>query len=619
MTTPSDDTRLAREVIAELWSKVVERLDKGEILITNRHYQKAMEADFKSIAGDTPTPDERQSLNRMIAEVNRKYPETYVAKGVINAVGRAFEEGVQQLNWSVAQIQQSGARSIRRFAQLDEVLDLLEEARIRPDQVDLLGCVKNVLREMESKLPKPAATVAVKEVNRKRGSKRKTDPAAENLAAKNRSLVSGAELMEAVKAGEVDKEEVLRRTLEQKKRSAEIEAAEVAAIPERVEGYVERGLITEDEGNKIRRLNSLDEKRRRGQIDDREFSRVRNSILSGQARDELDRRVREVVGEQARYLEVFDSMTNLDSGLDDALRFLIRFKEGVVAEAGSDVDLNPIVEDLTENTELLQSVIALMDRIDPEIRMMSARLPPYNQVMKRGMEKIANLTIEISFVDDLRNLDLDGMSQLLNSTDKEIRVRAAADLRCLVSLIDHVSKKTRFRKEIRMLKIALTLREFFQTIQDPVQARKQAESFLNLRVRRLYPDLSGSELKEMQQRGVQMLDSIEQEVRQERSAAAKNNYFADSQPSVSATAGDGGRDLDLTEDEERSGVQIGRVEIRVAGSTRRVPYKIMVDPDEPGAYVIARRDPSSGDLVPQRRRGSKRVVEKDRDGIWQMV
>ena len=618
MTSPPEKTRLDRDVIALLWSKVVERLDKGEVLITNLHYQEAMEEDFGHINGGAPTEAKKLSINRMIAEVNRKYPETYVAKGVINAVGRAFEEGVQQLNWSVAQIQERGARSIRRFTQLDEVLDLLDEANIRPDQVDLLGCVKNVLREMESKLPKPAATVSVKEVNRKRKTKTRPRSVEREADAGSRSLVTGSELMEAVQNGEVNRDELIERSLQQKKRSAEIEAAEMAAAPERVQAYVERGLITEDEGNKVRRLNTLYEKRRRGQIDDRDFSRVRNSILSGQARDELDRRVREVVSGHLRYLEVFDSMKRIDERFDDALRFLIYYKECVVAEKDSQVDLTPVIETLTGNTELLQSLIAIMDRTDAEIRMMSVRLPPYNQAMKRGMEKIANLTIQGTFVDDLRNLELGSMSELLNSTDKEIRARSAADLRCLVSLIDHLTKKTRFRKEIRMLKIGLTLREFFQSIADPEKARQQAESYLNMRVRRLYPDMVGSELSEIQQRGAEMLDTIEQEVREEQSSAPQSSYFADSQPSGSTEKGEG-RDLDLTEDEERSGVQIGRVEIRVAGTSRRVPYKIMIDPDEPGTYVIARRDPATGELVPQRRRGSKRVVERDREGVWHVT
>jgi hypothetical protein len=51
--------------------------------------------------------------------------------------------------------------------------------------------------------------------------------------------------------------------------------------------------------------------------------------------------------------------------------------------------------------------------------------------------------------------------------------------------------------------------------------------------------------------------------------------------------------------------------MRVAGNTRRVPYKIMPDIEEPERFVIAQRDPDTEELVPQMRRGAKRFVEKN--------
>ena len=49
-----------------------------------------------------------------------------------------------------------------------------------------------------------------------------------------------------------------------------------------------------------------------------------------------------------------------------------------------------------------------------------------------------------------------------------------------------------------------------------------------------------------------------------------------------------------------------RIEMCVAGSTRRIPTKIM-------------RDPETQELVPAKRRGAKRVVERNRDGYWAEV
>ena len=76
----------------------------------------------------------------------------------------------------------------------------------------------------------------------------------------------------------------------------------------------------------------------------------------------------------------------------------------------------------------------------------------------------------------------------------------------------------------------------------------------------------------------------------------------------------------MTDEEKQRGVIVGRVEMRVAGNTRRVPYKIMPDEEEPDRFVISQLDPDTGELVPHMRRGVKRFVEKDAtDGSWKQV
>jgi hypothetical protein len=241
--------------------------------------------------------------------------------------------------------------------------------------------------------------------------------------------------------------------------------------------------------------------------------------------------------------------------------------------------------------------------------------------MGRGLEKIGNLTIEEAYIEDLRNLSGDDISERLNSPDQMIRVRPAADMRCFVSLIDHVSKKTPFRKEIRTLRISKNLEDFFRTTTDLKEARHQAEDFLNRRLKRLFPDMTADETAEIQQRGAKMIDNIEQQVIEDRQAAveAERQKRAEAAEKPKQEKGGEGDDMELSEDERNLGVQIGRVEMRVAGNTRRVPYKVMPDPDNMETYVIVQRDPDTGELVPQRRRGSKRVVEKDREGIWHVV
>ena len=58
-----------------------------------------------------------------------------------------------------------------------------------------------------------------------------------------------------------------------------------------------------------------------------------------------------------------------------------------------------------------------------------------------------------SFWEGLRTLDIDQVSERLNSIDTEVRVRPVADMRCLISLVDHTIKRTRFRKEVRVIRM----------------------------------------------------------------------------------------------------------------------------------------------------------------------
>ena len=86
-----------------------------------------------------------------------------------------------------------------------------------------------------------------------------------------------------------------------------------------------------------------------------------------------------------------------------------------------------------------------------------------------------------------------------------------------------------------------------------------------------------------------------------------------------AASGDGaGDDETLSEEEEQMGVQIHRIAVRVAGRTRNILYKVMPDADDASKFVIVHKDLESGEMVPVRRRGQKRFVQRGRDG-WELA
>jgi len=231
--------------------------------------------------------------------------------------------------------------------------------------------------------------------------------------------------------------------------------------------------------------------------------------------------------------------------------------------------------------------------------------------MGRELEKIANLTVERSFVKDLRTQSIEAFAERLSSIDRNERVRPAADLRSFLNLIDHVVQPTRFRRKIVLLRVGQMLEENANSLEDIIlsateagAAARQAERFIDQRLERLFPDLSDDEKREVRQRCASFIKALELRL----SAAAKADVAEESREDPSQ----------LTDEEKKMGLQMGRVEMRVAGKTRLVPQKLMPDPDDEEQFVIAARDPDSGGYVPQLRRGVKRYVERTREGHWKI-
>ena len=598
------------------------RLNEGAVLVNNDQFTAAMEAEYCKVTGGELTPEIRQRIRRMVVEVNNKHPDTYLILGVQNGIKKAFSEGVKRLNWDMAQIQAKGSISLRRFSRQESVRELLEEFQLHPDQLELFDCVVDLVREIDGGKPeRQPATGRAKlytATSQRAIAQAQSPSRAAAQAASPASAAEDAAQREAVANGEVDPVEVERRNAQQQKQCSQLSAREDQRVPQNLHSYVERGVLTADEADKVSALRKVDDRLKSGEIDEVEADRIRNSILDGSAREELERKVREAIDHAVIYLQVYQSMQRIGEQYDAALCFLIAHRQLVTAERFSSPAMLDPLKALMDDAPLLESLIDVMERKDQEIRMISVRLPPYNAIASRGLEKIGNMVIGEEFISELRQLDEEEVSKRLNSTDKAVRVRPAADMRCLISLVDHLTKRTPFRKEVRMLRVNHTLEDFFRNTSDLSQARHQAESFLNRRLRRLFPDMSADESNEIKQRGAEMIDAIEQRILGERKeAVAERRQQAEEQAKgLKPKQKDGGEEEELSEEERKRGVQIARVEMRVGGSMRRIPLKIMPDEEEPGRFVIAQRDPETQEIIPQLKRGQKRSVEKGKDGYW---
>jgi len=604
---PSTYTILPDEVHTQLWGRIAARLERGDPLITTRDYRHAIEAEYQSLTGGEVTDSLRELFHDAIDSFNREYPERYVARGIQNGVTHAFQSGVFRLSWDVIQIETAGARSIARFKSRDRVRGFLKQVRVSPQLIDDNACVRHAVDVMAGK----------KEPLVKRPADEPMAPAAELPVeeAMAEELELSEETAQALDEGDVNQAEVEARQTAENQVRAEIEREQVKGAAKHVDSFVQQGYLTTEEGETVRQLGDIDRRVASGEIDEAEGTRLRNSLMDPDTRTELDRKLKGAVDYAVRFLQVFESMTRIGTSCDEALRFLIHHKH-LLDEARQAETMQRAGAELMEDGELLTEVCAIMDRQDQEIRMISVMLPPYSYIVKRGNERIGNLTIEDEFVDDLRRVESDEMSERLNSAEPEERVRPAADMRCLIAVINHLIKPTPWRKEVRLLRVQHTIEQFYRDTDNMEEARKQAENFLKRRLRRMFRDLTADEKQTIESKGDEMIAAVERKILSEREAAAAEQAAAQPRDAGNGREGD---DEDLTDDEVRKGAQIGRVEVRVAGQMRRIPQKIMFNPDDESQYVVARRNPDSGELEPVLRRGAKRIVERDRDGIWHIA
>ena len=601
---PGTHAVLSDDVHQQLWDRINTRLQRGDTLITTKDYVTAVISEYEAITGEGLSASLLDLFQQAIDNYNRDYPERYVAQGVRNSVVRAFQSGCFKLKWDVLQIDSAGARSIARFKSRDWVRAFLKEVHIAPSAIKPDACLQNA-RDVISGRIEPM-------VNH--------DPAEPVIPFARKGSFPEPEALseDAVAAlgdGTVSQGEIQSRQQEQEQAHSRIEAHEISRAGERVDSYVQQGHLTTAEGAAVRQLSAIDGRLARGEIDADEASHLRNSLLTKQQRYALERKVRGAVDHAVRFLQAFESMQRIDPELDEGLQFLI-FHKNILDDDKGAIERGRAAQELLEDRDLLHKIISIMDRKDQEIRMISVGLPPYSYVVQRNA-RIGNLIIEEDFLEDLRQVTADEMSDRLHSEDPMTRVRPAADMRCLIAIISHLFKPTAWRKDVRLLRVQDTIEQFYYDTEDIGEARKLAESFLNRRLRRMFRDLTGDEKQEMEQRGAKMIDAVEQKVVAEREVAA-----AEVAGRTRVSTEDGTTDQDddaLSEAELKKGATIGRVEMRVAGQMRRVPRKIMLNPDVVGQFVLAQRNRDTGELEVVLRRGSPRVIERGTDGYWRLT
>ena len=610
------------ELKDQLLSLVADRLMTGEVLISEAHFQQVMGEGFEALSGHAAGSEDKEWLRSVVTKVNEENPEIFVVPGVENWITKTVLANVRKAGWGVVEVQEQGNQMVRQFLHEGKVQGLLAQLKVAPAQLNQKRCFRSVLNSVAGKTDadqqRSAARLA--QLKKDAAARPPAPPDAGDATAERKPGPSLDELLSGP-ASEPSQEESDARVKEQKKIQGEIRKTQMANLVSHLDTYVKQGKISADDAERLRKAHKVDEAVRSGKVSAEKGSKIRNSVLDGTARDKIEKSVKDAVDYVVVYTQVFQALQRMDDKYDASLRFLAAHKDAVNADRKETDEAIPgmgqAVSALVEDIDCLRCVIELMDRQEAEVRMIAARLPPYSYIVRRDQGRVENMVVEPEFVDHLRDRSEEELSNLLHGEDKKVRARTAADLLCMTSLLNRLSKPTPIRKEVRLLKLNLIVEEFYRSTDDLDAARSKAQDFLSTRLKSVYPDMSAEEEDEMERRGAEIIEAVEQKIVAERkaeaaAAAEKGEGAAKERPA-------GPEDESVSEEEAAKGVQIARIAMRVAGRLRNVPKKIMPDEDDTSKYVLAQRDPDTGEMVPVRRRGAKRFVQRGRDGGWELV
>ena len=126
--------------------------------------------------------------------------------------------------------------------------------------------------------------------------------------------------------------------------------------------------------------------------------------------------------------------------------------------------------------------------MSPTMRMLGAGMPPCRHLYTHG-SKIGSWTIREEFVEELRSLEREQVSERLNSEDDQVRLKTAADIKCMVALLAMLMAPSAFHNEVVRLRVLLRIRLLFEGAASEREGRSRVQQFLRRRLPSLYPNL----------------------------------------------------------------------------------------------------------------------------------
>ena len=486
----------------QLWRRIDRRLQRGEVLITTEHFQKAMEREFKKLVQVSPTKGIRRQLREMIAAVNDSHPETFLSLGIKNAVTKYFNDAQNRMQGQSLQDQSQALEMVSQMIRNGRIEFFLESIGVEIGERGVSPKIADAIRKIvDGQRLLPAFKEEDKKVQRRRGSElipvKYREEEAEDKPSADADEVYGPEPSAA------EEEE---RGQEEEKAVEDLAESEMENAGKYLDSFLKQKLITEEEAVGLRELYSVNERLKKGEIDPEEAERIKGQ-MDENVRRNLDERLRKAVDYGVLYINVFHSMQRIPKDRDDILKFLIRTKQLIMSN-DMEVDFNAVTRPLEGDEALLESAVLLIERKDQEIRMIAANMPPYRKVAGDS-ESIGNMVIEENFVDDLRTMTDEELSDLLNSEQSEVRVRTAAEMRCLLALIAHATRETRFHREVRRIKVMNTVKRVYGDSADGKSGRHNVQHFLKRRMPKMYPKMEAEERAALEGDSAAVVDELE--------------------------------------------------------------------------------------------------------------
>jgi hypothetical protein len=519
---PREGVVLPPRLRALLWRKVGNCLARGDVLITTEHFQKVMEREFRRQLRLPPPSGVRELLREMIVAVNEEHPDKFLSLGIRNALTRHYRDLAARESGEQAALLEESRRRIRELIAAGKTAFFLDAIGVQVAEDRVPPTLERAILRIVSGEKLRAAPAGKRRTVRRRSAAGPRVPV--RAAATGRQTDGSEGSRVPVRTGGLaesedgpaeltlpDEQEQVERAQRIKEFEQSLAKEEMQRARQHLDSFVQQKLLDEKEAADLREIYGIEDRLARENLERAEADRLRAQV-SAAVRERIEQRLRSAVDFAVRYLNAFESLKRLPSQRDDALRFLIRHRRLVLARAEEEeleqvVERNQVVDELEKDEDLLDSVCRLLERRENEARMVAANLPPYRYVMSQ--KRVDFPTIEEEFVDELRNLSREELSERLNAEDPEVRAVPAVTIRHMVELIYRAIEPGPFHRAVRRLKVKHDVARLYRSTDDPKAGRHKVQYYLSQRVGRLYPDLSEAERQEIERDSQQVMEAAD--------------------------------------------------------------------------------------------------------------